>query len=118
MVTKSSIKSVTPNSPGQLKVHYAPNIPIYFFDEKKINKNSNKKLGGLFYQHPKLVEHFDSVKILSPKGNLNEAASNLFSHLHQLENENLDMIFVESIEQQGLGIAIMDRLTKAINKYL
>ncbi len=107
----------TPNSPGQLKIHYAPEIPIYFYDENKIQDQSNKKLGGLFFQYPKLDKYFSSIKILSPKGNPREAASNLFSQLHQLENEKLDMIFVEKIDEKGLGIAIMDRLTKAVNKY-
>lgn len=114
---KYSTEVETPNSPGQLKIHYAPEIPIYFYDENKIQNQSNKKLGGLFFQHPKLDKHFSSIKILSPKGNFREAASNLFSLLHQLENEKLDMIFVEKIDKQGLGIAIMDRLIKAVNKY-
>jgi len=115
---KTNSKYATPNSPGQLKIHYAPDLPIYFFDENKIRINSSKKLGGLFFQKPKLDEYFNSIKILSAQGSLREAASNLFLLLHQLENENLDMIFVEQIELQDLGIAIMDRLTKAINKYL
>lgn len=108
----------TPNSPGQLNIHYAPKIPIYFFDENIIKNQSSKKLGGLFYNQSKLDEHFKSIKILSPEGNAREAATNLFSKLHQLENEELDMIFVEKVEEHGLGIAIMDRLTKAVNKYL
>jgi len=108
----------TPNSPGQLKIHYAPEIPIYFYDEKKIQNLSNKKLGGLFFQYSKLEKNFNSIKILSPKGGFREAASNLFSFLHQLENEKLDMIFVERLEEKGIGIAIMDRLKKAVNKYL
>ncbi|MEE9432507.1 MAG: L-threonylcarbamoyladenylate synthase [Melioribacteraceae bacterium] len=111
-------KSSTPNSPGQLKIHYAPTVPTYFFDEEKIKAQSNKKNGGLFFQDSKFDDYFSYVKILSTSGNLNEAASNLFSSLHYLENKNLDMIFVEPIELKGLGIAIMDRLTKAVNKYL
>ncbi len=64
-----------------------------------------------------MEKYFTSIKVLSPKGNLREAASNIFSLLHEFEQENLDMIFVEKIEEKGLGIAIMDRLRKAVNKF-
>jgi len=106
-----------PDSPGQLKIHYAPEIPIYFFDEEKIIENRYKNLGGLFFRKSKLEKYFSSIKILSQKGNLNEAAANVFSFLHEFENENVDMIFVETIEYSGLGNAIMDRLSKAVNKF-
>ena len=58
------------------------------------------------------------TKILSKNGNFREAASNLFSYLHEMEALDLDMILIEPVEKKGLGIAIMDRLTKAVNKYL
>ena len=60
---------------------------------------------------------FDAIEILSPKREIHEAASNLFSCLHALDSMNLDMIFVEPFEETGLGIAIMDRLKKAVNKF-
>ena len=106
-----------PNSPGQLKIHYAPEIPIYFFDKKLLLKFADKKLGGLFFKESKMDKYFSSIKILSQSGNLREAASNVFSFLHEFENEKLDAIFVEKIEKKGLGYAIMDRLDKAVNKY-
>lgn len=108
----------SPNSPGQLKIHYAPNIPIFFYDEKKINSFSNKKIGGIFFNQVKNGDKFSIVKILSKNSDFHEAAANLFSYLHELENLNLDVIFVEQIEKAGLGAAIMDRLTKAVNKYV
>lgn len=111
-------KSARPNSPGQLEVHYAPNIPIKFLSKTELNKNKHLKLGGLFLSNPKYEEYFHSIKILSPSADLREATANIFSFLHEFENEKLDLIFVEKIEEKGLGIAIMDRLKKAVNKYL
>ncbi len=113
---KSEIKK-NPNSPGQLHIHYAPNMPIRFYNEKEIIRYSDKKLGGIFFSKIKNKELFCEIKILSENGEFHEAASNLFSHLHYMESQNLDMIFVEPVEEKGLGIAIMDRLTKAVNKY-
>ena len=48
---------------------------------------------------------------------MQEAATNLFFHLHELEVKDLDLIIVEPVEEKGLGIAIMDRLVKATNRY-
>ncbi len=107
-----------PNSPGQLHIHYAPNIPLQFYDEEKVSLGKNKKLGGIFFSKIKNKENFTVTKVLSPNGDFREAASNLFAYLHEFENLGLDMIFVEPIDKKGLGIAIMDRLTKAVNKYL
>ncbi len=108
----------SPNSPGQLHIHYAPNVPIAFYSENKIRKSSNLRLGGIFFNELKDPDRFIVAKILSKKNSLREAASNLFSYLHEMENLDLDMIFIEPVEKKGLGIAIMDRLTKAVNKYL
>jgi L-threonylcarbamoyladenylate synthase len=115
--TKSGEANV-PNSPGQLHVHYAPNIPLLFYDEEKVSSVNNQKLGGIFFSEIKNKEYFKVTKVLSPDGDFREAASNLFAYLHEFENLDLDMIIVEPIEKKGLGIAIMDRLTKAVNKYV
>lgn len=111
-------EKATPNSPGQLAIHYAPNLPIQFYSEEKIDSHSDLKLGGIFFSEGKNLDKFTVSKILSQSGNFNEAASNLFSYLHEMETMDLDLILVERIEKTGLGIAIMDRLTKAVNKYL
>ncbi len=103
-----------PSSPGQLSFHYSPNTPLKFFNKKFLDKN--KKIGALFFQENKIDFKFAEVKFLSATGDLREAAANLFSHLHELEKSNLDLILVEPIEEKGLGRAIMDRLKKASNK--
>ncbi len=106
-----------PNSPGQLKIHYAPKIPIYFYSKKIIEENKNKKVGGIFFSEIKNDSLFEVTKVLSKSGDFKEAASNLFNTLHNFENRNLDLILVEPIKKVSLGTAIMDRLTKAVNKY-
>ena len=61
---------------------------------------------------------FTHVEFLSKNGDMREAAANLFFRLHELEIKDLDLILVEPVEETGLGIAIMDRLIKATNRYL
>lgn len=106
-----------PNAPGQLLHHYAPNIPLRFISDVSVEDIKGKKLGGLFFKVNNTNFEFKHVELLSETGDMTEAAANLFSHLHNLENENLDLILVEPIEERGLGIAIMDRLIKATNRY-
>jgi L-threonylcarbamoyladenylate synthase len=104
-----------PNAPGQLAFHYSPMTPLKLFNTKLLDQN--KKIGVIFFSDNKNDFPFSSVKILSPSGNLREAAANLFSFLHELEKEHLDLILVEEVEEKGLGRAIMDRLKKAAKKF-
>ena len=52
-------------------------------------------------------------RVLSRSGNLEEAAANLFSHLHALDKAGVDVILAEPVPAKGLGRAIMDRLKRA-----
>jgi len=108
----------SPDSPGQLPYHYAPRIPIKFLDRNSVNETEWKSAGVLLFKKSGLGKKFKVAKTLSPDGNLREAAANLFNCLHDLEKENINKIFVEPVPETGLGVAIMDRLKKAVNKYL
>ncbi|MFA3783988.1 L-threonylcarbamoyladenylate synthase [Melioribacteraceae bacterium 4301-Me] len=114
---KRRTTSNKPAAPGQLPYHYAPSIPIAFLSRNSIFKNKKKKVGAIFFSEKKINYEFASVKILSEKKDLREAAANLFQYLHELENQKLDIILVEKVQEKGLGLAIMDRLKKAIRKY-
>ena len=59
---------------------------------------------------------FKRIEILSKSGDMREAAANLFSHLHHLDSEGLDIIYADKVPAKGLGKAIMDRLIKAVKK--
>lgn len=104
-----------PNSPGQLPFHYSPNTPLKFYDESLLDES--KKIGALFFREKIDDFNYKIERVLSPSGNLREAAANLFLMLHEFETLDLDLILVEKIDQSGLGSAIMDRLTKAVNKH-
>jgi len=57
--------------------------------------------------------------VLSGTGDLREAAANLFAHLHRLDSMEIDSIYAERVPEKGLGLGIMDRLTKAsLKKHL
>ena len=54
-----------------------------------------------------------AVEILSEKGDLREAAANLFAAIRRLDEQRLDLILAEPVPETGLGRAIMDRLRRA-----
>jgi len=96
-------------SPGQLKFHYSPGIPVKI--GIKIPKKSDAVIGfGKRFKAKK--NHFN----LSKNGNLNEAANNLYKTLRKIKNIGFESIIVNKIPNSGIGIAINDRLKKASNK--
>ena len=104
--------SSDPKSPGMLKSHYAPKVPLILGDiSKNASKHSNKKLGVLSFSG--LDVNCDYQAVLSEDGNLNESAANLFRHLRSFEGMDLDLILAEEVPDEGLGRAINDRLTRA-----
>jgi len=107
----------SPISPGQLPYHYAPKIPIRFIDKRDKKNIDTSRAGLLLFTEKKVDYPFKIIRVLTHNSDLREAAANLFSCLHEMEATGIDEIYVESVPEVGLGIAIMDRLRKATNKY-
>jgi L-threonylcarbamoyladenylate synthase len=111
--------SNSPASAGQMKSHYATKTPLYRgditkmiaqFEDKNIAVISFKKL----YEGLKTGHHY----VLSPKGDLKEAAKHLFEVMRCIDEFHFDIIITELFPDEGLGRAINDRLGRAqeINK--
>jgi L-threonylcarbamoyladenylate synthase len=103
--------AIAVEAPGQLKSHYAPRTPLTLGSERE-TVISARRLGLLAFRNAPLGE-FDAVEILSASGDLREAAATLFAKMRRLDEANLDLILAEFVPEEGLGIAIMDRLRKA-----
>jgi len=97
------------NSPGQLKSHYSPGIPI------KLNAKIPKKDGAVigFGKEFRIKKNCFN---LSKNGNLNEAANNLYKTLRKIKDKGFKSIVVNKIPNIGIGLAINDRLKRASNK--
>ena len=89
-------------APGQEMSHYAPT--------KLIRLDTVDRTPGIWLIGFGTVEGDTN---LSPTGNLTEAASNLFEHLHQADASNRNAIAVAPIPHHGIGVAINDRLRRA-----
>jgi L-threonylcarbamoyladenylate synthase len=99
-----------PLAPGMLASHYAPRTPLRL-DARDVAVGECLLAFG-----PNLVpgsERAMRVLNLSQRGDLIEAAANLFSHLRALDGEGANTIAVMPVPHAGLGEAINDRLRRA-----
>jgi len=94
------------SAPGQFKLHYSPGIPIRL-NVKKERENE----AYLFFKKNKKSKL--NYYFLSKKGNLKEAAKNLYSTLRKIKKDKYKSIAVANIPNKGLGKTINDRLYRA-----
>ncbi len=107
-------ESSNPKSPGMLKSHYAPkkNLVIGQLDDLMM-QNTGKTIGVIAFD--KYIDGIDKKNqiLLSPTGNLNEAAKNLFAAMRKLDDSEVEKILAVTFPDEGLGRAINDRLKRA-----
>jgi L-threonylcarbamoyladenylate synthase len=99
-----------PIAPGGLASHYAPRA--------RLRLNAGRVEAGeallAFGPTPAAgIERAAAMLNLSPRGDLIEAAANLFSHLRALDATGAAIIAVMPMPRAGLGEAINDRLERA-----
>jgi len=102
LATAAATATDAPLAPGMLASHYAPKAML--------------RLDAQEAQAGEVLLGFgpasDATLNLSPRGDLAEAAANLFSHLRALDATGVGTIAVMSIPREGLGEAINDRLAR------
>ena len=109
-------------SPGMKYRHYAPNSRclLIYSDENNNMVNKVKEISKE-YKNPVIIcseentKLYNNVKTLSygSKENYEEIASNIFRLLREVDKLNPDIVLIEGIKKQGIGIAIMNRLLRA-----
>ncbi len=101
-------------SPGQLKSHYSPSKKLFTADlENTIGLVDLDRVALLSFQKDFGAKH---QLILTPDGDLTEAAKNLFDALRSLDKMPVDLILAEFVPDEGIGRAINDRLRRASAK--
>jgi L-threonylcarbamoyladenylate synthase len=116
------------SAPGQLPSHYAPTTPLRLIDKAEaFPPQKAQRIGLLAWSsgfpsarpsqiETRRTEAFAAVRNLSDRGDLREAAANLFRYLRELDALGLDLIVAERVPSRGLGAAIMDRLERASHR--
>ena len=103
--------SSNPKAPGQMESHYAPSKKVFIGKiEELLQQYPAHHVGLLTFQ-----TDFNSPNqfVLSPSGNLEEAAQNLFIALRAFDKMDIEVVFAELVPEIGIGRAINDRLKRA-----
>ena len=102
------IKNKQIKSPGLLKKHYSPGIPMKL-NQKHADHSDAFIVIGKKYKN--VINTFN----LSKKSNLKEAAKNLYKIFRKIKKLKYKKICVAKIPSKGVGVAINDRLKRASN---
>lgn len=118
-------ENIKPKAPGMKYRHYAPKAPLkivkgdlekvvsYITECTSLCIERGMKIGIIASDETKDEYTRGIIKSLGKRKDLAEISQNLFSILRSFDNDDVDMILVESFEEEGIGIAIMNRLKKA-----
>jgi L-threonylcarbamoyladenylate synthase len=107
---ESDSETGQPLAPGMLASHYAPRTKV------RLNAERVEPGEALLAFGSDAVPGVDAavpVMNLSERGDLNEAAANLFGYLRTLDAKGASVIAVMPVPHHGLGEAINDRLRRA-----
>lgn len=103
-------------SPGMKYKHYAPNtkcIMVYSDDnDKLISKIKELETDNTLVICNELNKN-NYKKYISYGKSLEDIAHNIFKILREVDNYNVDLVIIEGVTKDGLGLAIMNRLIRA-----
>ncbi|WP_077619920.1 L-threonylcarbamoyladenylate synthase [Bacillus sinesaloumensis] len=110
-----------PKSPGMKYKHYAPTAPLTIVNGSqgfiqslvKEKQNEGLKVGVLTTTERENKYEADRVISCGSREQLETVASRLYGVLRQFDESGVDVIFSESFPSEGIGQALMNRLTKA-----
>lgn len=108
-------KTENPQAPGMLAKHYSPRTKLILTNNWKesLKEHSHQKVGLLLFKDHAQEQKAHETITLSAAGDLKEAASKLYSALHELDSLDLELIIAERLPDNDLGRSINDRLERA-----
>jgi L-threonylcarbamoyladenylate synthase len=126
-ITEQDIKAVLPNvtvkkytgnainTPGQIKSHYATKTPLIVSQniEATTQELKAKNIAYLLFSQELNFVPSKNQFVLSQSASLQQAAMHLFDTMQKIDAMGFDYIIAEVFPNQGIGIAINDRLHRA-----
>ena len=107
-------------SPGMKYRHYAPNTKclLIYSDNKenlvdRINKEIELEKNVLVLGRTSNLEKYKTDNKLDMGESLEEISKNIFTLLRKVDSYNSDLVIIEGVKKEGLGLAIMNRLIRA-----
>lgn len=111
-------EGVKPNAPGMLSKHYAPVTESILTEDVPgmMRIFPGKRIGLLLFKEKVTDDILVHQEILSETGDFEEAAKNLYSAMHRLDEKGPDVIIFQQLPMKGLGLTINDKLRRAAKK--
>ena len=117
--------SVAPKAPGMKYRHYAPKAQLIIVEGEP--EEAAKAIKQIAYEQTRLgyrvgiiatsetADNYTTgvIKSIGTRNNENSIAKNLYKVLREFDEEDVDYIYSEAFDQDGIGNAIMNRLEKA-----
>ena len=118
-------EDLRPKAPGMKYRHYAPKAPLTIVEGEA--EAVAARIGGLCREAAasgkrcgvicsrQMAGRIDAplIRILGEEGSADDAARSLFAALREMDEKEADLIYAESLPDEGLGMAVMNRLRKA-----
>lgn len=121
----SNDSTMAPKAPGMKYRHYAPKgqltivsgepskVTKYINEQAAVARESGKKVGVIGSQEQLAGYCADFVKSVGARDDEQAIAHNLYRILREFDDEDAEVIYSESFDNDGMGQAIMNRLLKA-----
>lgn len=107
-------------SPGMKYRHYAPNtkcLLVYSNNQEKlvnkINEQIDKEKNALVLGTTSNLPKYNTQNKLNLGDSLEEISKNIFTMLRKVDSYNVNLVIIEGVKKEGLGLAIMNRLIRA-----
>jgi len=110
------LKADLPETPGQLKSHYATHTPLLLSNASKSLPHFTNKTIYIGYNLWMKDLPRERQLLLAPDNRLESAARNLFGLLREADKVQADKIFIELVPNYGIGRAINDRIRRALHE--
>jgi len=111
-------------SPGTRHRHYSPRAEVRLVGKGNAAELSKtlakpdlktKTIGCILHSIREFPQASNvSVKVIGPE--LEKISHQIFASLREFDKQGVDLIVVEEVEEEGLGLAVMDRLRRASSR--
>ncbi|WP_160678361.1 L-threonylcarbamoyladenylate synthase [Clostridium sp. C8-1-8] len=124
-IMKKPTEDFKPKAPGMKYRHYAPKAKVTIVEgeiEKSVEKineivqnyiEKGFQVGVMATEETKTFYKQGKIISLGSRNNIEEVAKNLFETLRRFDDNAVDYIISEGFDEDGIGLAIMNRLRKA-----
>lgn len=118
-------EEIKPKAPGMKYRHYAPKAEFVMYRGSKENVSriineetkkfieEGKKVGVIVSEETRELYEYGDVVVIGSRQDAITISRNLYGVLRDFDDKNVDVILGETYDDDGLGVAIMNRMLKA-----